>query len=101
MWGGAHAREKVGNLHNVYLNVIDLSGLLPFILLVIFTIIVVKDIRMICKLNLIEKKTQILIVTVFSLVFLQLMFEPVMESVPVMMWCTLYLCGILRRICTK
>lgn len=43
IWGGGYSRTNVGNLHNVYLNVFDLSGIIPFTLLVFFTISILRD----------------------------------------------------------
>ena len=98
LWGGGYSRTNAGNLHNVYLNVFDLSGIIPFILLVLFTIWVIRDYKRIAKNNSVDIPTRLLLLLVLSLSFVQMLLEPTMESVPVFMWCLLMICGMQNKV---
>lgn len=98
LWGGGYSRTNAGNLHNVYLNVFDLSGIIPFTLLVLFTIWVVRDYRRVAKNNSVNISTRLLLLLILSLSFVQMMLEPTMESVPVFMWCLLLICGMQNKV---
>jgi hypothetical protein len=98
MWGGGYSRINSGNLHNVYLNVFDLSGIIPFLLLVLFTICVIRDYKRAVKNNSVDIPTRLLLLLILSLAFIQMMLEPTMESVPVFMWCLLLICGMQNKV---
>lgn len=98
LWGGGYSRTNAGNLHNVYLNVFDLSGIIPFSLLVLFTIWVVRDYKRVAKNNSVTISIRLLLLLVLSLSFVQMMLEPTMESVPVFMWCLLLICGMQNKV---
>ena len=98
LWGGGYSRTNSGNLHNVYLNVFDLSGIIPFSLLVLFTIWVVRDYKRVAKKNSVTISIRLLLLLVLSLSFVQMMLEPTMESVPVFMWCLLLICGMQNKV---
>lgn len=95
IWGGAYIRRNMYNLHNVYLNIIDLSGIIPFIAFIALNICVLKDIIFVNKTRE-AKDFKLLINIYFSLFFLQMLFEPVMESVPIAMVCMMFLAGFLH-----
>lgn len=97
-WGGGFTRIHSGNLHNIYFNVYDLSGIIPFTLLIAFTVMGVKNIKKVCYYDLITDKLKVLIIVVYSLTLLQLLMEPVMESVPTYFWCILYLSGMVDKL---
>lgn len=98
LWGGGYTRSNVGSIHNIYLDVFDLSGIIPFGLLIIFTLIVVGDYRRLRKSASVDDSTALLLLLICSLTFIQLLLEPVMESVPVMIWCLLLICGMQHKV---
>lgn len=98
LWGGGYTRTNAGNIHNVYLNVFDLSGIIPFALLIIFTIKVVKDYKRMRKNKAVNISTALLLLLVLSLSFIQLLLEPTMESVPTFIWCLLLICGMQHKV---
>lgn len=98
LWGGGYTRSNVGSIHNVYLDVFDLSGIIPFGLLIIFTLIVIGDYRRLRKSASVDDSTALLLLLICSLTFIQLLLEPVMESVPVMIWCLLLICGMQHKV---
>lgn len=97
-FGGGYSRQNTGNLHNIYLNVYDLSGIIPFILLVIFTLMLTKRIRKVIKQEKVTNEIKVLLVLLFLLSFAQVLMEPVMESVPVFCWCLLYIAGMVNSL---
>lgn len=96
-WGGGYTRLHSGNLHNIYLNVYDLSGIIPFLLLVVFSVHVMKTVLKILKMTIINKSCKILIVVVYVLIFIQFLMEPVMESVPSCFWSIMYISGMVEK----
>lgn len=98
LWGGGYTRTNVGNIHNVYLNVFDLSGIIPFGLLIIFTIMVIRDYKRMQKNESVDNSTALLLLLIGALTFVQLLLEPVMESVPVMFWCLLLIYGMQHKV---
>lgn len=98
LWGGGYTRSNVGSIHNIYLDVFDLSGIIPFGLLIIFTLIVIGDYRRLRKSASVDDSTALLLLLICSLTFVQLLLEPVMESVPVMIWCLLLICGMQHKV---
>lgn len=98
LWGGGYTRTNAGNLHNIYLNVFDLSGIIPFALLLLFTLQVRKDYKRIRKKRLVTIPVTSLLLLVLSLSFIQMLIEPTMESVPVFMWCILMICGMQHKV---
>lgn len=98
LWGGGYTRTNVGNIHNVYLNVFDLSGIIPFGLLIIFTIMVITDYKRMEKNESVDNSTALLLLLIGTLTFVQLLLEPVMESVPVMIWCLLLIYGMQHKV---
>lgn len=98
LWGGGYTRTNVGNIHNVYLNVFDLSGIIPFGLLIIFTIMVIRDYKRMQKNESVDNSTALLLLLIGTLTFVQLLLEPVMESVPVMIWCLLLIYGMQHKV---
>ena len=97
-WGGGYTRTNVGNIHNVYLNVFDLSGIIPFVLLIMFTLKVIGDYRRMRKNASVNISTALLLLLICLLTFIQLLLEPVMESVPVMIWCLLLIYGMQHKV---
>lgn len=98
VWGGGYSRQHAGNLHNVYLNVFDLSGIIPFLLLVLFTYYTVKNFRRLGQKSSVDSPTRLLLLLVLSLSFIQMLIEPAMESVPVFMWCIFLICGMQKKV---
>lgn len=98
MWGGGYSRTNAGNLHNVFLNVFDLSGIVPFALLILFTIWVKRDYKRVTVNQSVNIPTRLLLLLVLSLSFVQMLLEPTMESVPVFMWCLLLICGMQNKV---
>ena len=96
--GGGYTRVHSGNLHNVYLNVFDLSGIIPFILLILFTLWVIRDYKRMADNKAVNISTRLLFLLVLSLSFIQMMIEPIMESVPVFFWCLLLICGMQNKV---
>ena len=98
LWGGGYTRTNVGNIHNVYLNVFDLSGIIPFGLLIVFSLMVIGDYKRMRTKGSVDDTTALLLLLICSLTFIQLLLEPVMESVPAMFWCLLLIYGMQHKL---
>ena len=98
LMGGGYTRRNSGDLHNIYLNVFDLSGIIPFFLLICFSLNSTLKIRKAFSNKILTDKNRVIMFSVLSLAFIQLLLEPVMESVPVFCWCVLYILGCMERL---
>lgn len=98
LWGGGYTRLHSGNLHNVYLNVFDLSGIVSFSFLVMFTLNVMSKFKKCLSFHFVKFETKMFLFVIFVLNFIQLFMEPVMESVPVMFWCLIMLTGMVEKV---
>lgn len=96
-FGGGYTRINAGNLHNVFLNIYDLGGIIPFCLFLIFTYRRFIHINKLVKYIGLCVFDKMLVVIVFSFIFIQSMLEPIMESVPVLFWSVIYLCGLIDK----
>lgn len=98
LWGGGYTRLNEGMVHNAYLNVFDLSGVIPFLLLIIFSVCVLGDFRRLRRRDSVEVSAQALLMLLLIVTFIQMQFEPTFESVPAYMWCFFMLCGMQRQL---
>lgn len=87
-----------GRLHNLFLNVYDLGGIIPFGFLVLFSVEVARKLKGVLKNSALNAGAKTLLLLLFILVFVQMMLEPVMESVPVFVWCFLYIAGAVHKV---
>lgn len=95
MFGGSYFSKVSGNPHNVWLNIYDSAGIIPFLIFVIYTIISIK--QMIICLKSKRKEISLLVFCVNTSFFLAFATEPVMESVESMLWILAFLQGLLLK----
>lgn len=86
IWGGGHFRDEIGNAHNLWLNTYDIGGIVPFIFLLIYTFSILNTLRKLFYKKGIEQYLKVLVVVVYILCLIQMMLEPILESVPVFFW---------------
>ena len=75
--GGGYFNNLIGECHNVWLDVYDYAGLIPFVLFVILTIDVVVCLFKLLKTNICKE----MVITMVS-IYVAFSFEPVIRSVP-------------------
>lgn len=95
--GGGFTRLYAGNTHNMWLSVYDLGGVIPFSALSLYTLSSVKHLKIFLKQSLVSNDIKVLVITVYFISFLQMLFEPVLESVPVFVWSIIYVTGVIHR----
>lgn len=98
LFGGGYTRRNSGWLHNIFLDTYDLSGIIPLIFLILYTITVIRNTKYILKSNMILNSTKVLIFIVLTLSLIQSLLEPIMESVPVFFWCIIYISGLISNL---
>lgn len=96
--GGGYTRLQSGRLHNLFLNVYDLGGIIPFSFLMTFSIKVIRRLNKTLKGTVLDANSKTLVLLLYILVFVQMMLEPVMESVPIFVWCFLYIVGAVFKV---
>lgn len=96
--GGGYTRLHSGRLHNLFLNVYDMGGIIPLSFLMIFFVKAVRKLNMTIKRPVLDAGVKTLVFLLYILVFVQMMLEPVMESVPIFVWCFLYVAGVMHSV---
>lgn len=87
LWGGQLISEELGvQIHDLWMDTYDYSGIVPFILLTIYTILVIIDLYKIMK-NTIHNKT--LFITFLLCVLIQMLLEPIMSGSSIFLICTI------------
>lgn len=95
LMGGGFTRLHSGNTHNLWLNVYDLSGIVPFTALILYTVSNIKQLGKFIKNKMVGNDTKVLIVSIYIACMLQMVFEPILESVPVFFWSFIYMNGVI------
>ena len=73
--------EEFGYAHNLWFDVLRVSGIIPFVLLVIFSISSIFNIKKTIKLNSSDFRFNVLILVYFIAFFLLFMVEPIFDGV--------------------
>ena len=68
--------------HNMFLDILNATGFLPFITIIVYYIFNVINMFKILKSNQYKNKFKILLVSIYFSVLLNFMFEPIMEGIP-------------------
>jgi hypothetical protein len=90
-FGGLNFRSSMGYLHNLWLDVYDMSGIFPFLILVLYFVHIIKKLFYILKYKDIEKDFKVLTFGVYFAFFLHSMVEPIIEGAP---WLFILFCFI-------
>ena len=78
-FGGYAIRSQVGQLHNLWLDLYDMVGFLPFLFIVLFTISNIRNLFKIVKNKYVTHDLKNALVGWFLCLLLQFNFEPVLE----------------------
>lgn len=91
-FGGLNMRHLQSNYgHNIFLDVYDMSGIFPFIILVLFFVSAIYSLIRLIRNRNVGPNIKILLIGVFLALFLQFMIEPILDGVP---WLFLLFCII-------
>ncbi len=93
-WGGKHALEVVGNeAHNLWQQIYDFYGIFAAMILVIVTIFILVKLVQLFMIKY-KKPIEYTLVSVYLIVFTQLLLEPVAAGYPILFWTLLLIHGI-------
>ncbi|MFL2060975.1 hypothetical protein [Marinilactibacillus psychrotolerans] len=79
LFGGYNAREAVGELHNLWLDMLDAVGIIPFSFLLIVTFQIINNLRKLLKTNNISNQFVSFMHMWYFFAFIQLFIEPVLN----------------------
>lgn len=94
--GGGYFNNLIGECHNVWLDVYDYAGLIPFVLFVILSVDVIWSALKLLKAN----RCKEIIVLVASM-FVAFLFEPVIRSVPNLFILYFFAVGLIRYLSSQ
>jgi hypothetical protein len=99
-WGGFNIISN-GYLHNLYFDVLNATGIFPFLFLLLFSIKIYFDLFLILKNKKVLKSVKILLFSIFGSLFLVFNLEPVLYGVPYLFSIFALFSAVLRTISTK
>lgn len=96
-FGGNHMDVAgLSSAHNVWLNIADTAGLLPFILIVAYTVCTVWNLVKLVRMQNVSQEIKYLLVSAYISLFLYYMVEPALDA-NVMYWCVwMLVCGLIK-----
>lgn len=81
LWGGKEISDIIGiQIHDLWMDTFDYAGIIPFVLLVVHTIIFISIFIKIMKNNSINKEYKLFISVLFLAITIQLLLEPIMTG---------------------
>ncbi|KWX87462.1 hypothetical protein AMQ83_12970 [Paenibacillus riograndensis] len=83
--------------HNLWLDVLYSTGIIPFFLLAIFTMLCIKNVVYISKRRNVNKLFIFVIISVYAGYLLNFMVEPILEGVPYMFLSFCLLNGMIKK----
>lgn len=81
LWGGKEISDIIGiQIHDLWMDTFDYAGIIPFVLLVVHTIIFISIFIKIMKNNSINKEYKLFISVLYLAITIQLLLEPIMTG---------------------
>ena len=88
--------EKYEYAHNLWLDMGRLTGIIPFFLMIIFSIMSFMNFARVFLYVKLKPPTKYLIFSVYTVIFLNMFTEPIMEGLPFLCWIYTLLSGMLK-----
>lgn len=90
MWNYPFGGRKIWNIahqyaHELYLDIYDIGGIVPYILIIIFVVQSVLNCFKFAKSKILEQETQILLIGFVTCINLQFFIEPVLSGAPILL----------------
>lgn len=102
LWGGQQISSILQiQVHDLWMDTFDFAGIITLILLIIYTVIVIKNIYGVIVNKKISKDFRLLIFNLFICILMQMLLEPVMTGSPIFLLCTIILATTLERVKTN
>lgn len=93
-FGGKNMRTVVGYSHFLWLDIYDVAGIVPCVLIILFNTKTLINVYRITKLYMASKNFSILIISMLSAFALQFTSEPIIEGVPWLLVLYCLICGM-------
>lgn len=88
LWGGRKVSDSTGLLiHDFYGDIYDFAGVIPFVLIIIYSVLIATNLIKIFRKNGIDKKYLLLIANIFLCSILLLLVEPAISSTSIVILC--------------
>lgn len=98
-FGGSHARSLVGGAnHELWLDVYDKAGVIPYVFLVVYTFISIHRVLQLFKENSIHPGFRVMIGSLFAIMLAQFFVEPIMDGSPILLFFYCLIDGMLAKI---
>ncbi|MCK2156177.1 hypothetical protein [Exiguobacterium sp. 17-1] len=97
-FGGKEMILSLAYAHNMWLDIYHVAGFVPFILLIILNIMIVKNVIFIYKSSKINTQIKILAITTLMSLSLNFMVEPIMEGIPFLFSIFMLINGMNKKI---
>lgn len=98
-WGGKFMEEVVGSSHELWLDVYDTAGILPYVLIIIFTFQSIKTVWRIVRERKIESSYRVGLAVYIFVILAQFFVEPILTGSPLLFCSYLMIDAALTRFC--
>lgn len=99
LWGGRQITSILGwQVHELWMDVFDFAGVIPYLMMIVLTILFVINYVKIMKAQSIDKKHKTLLLSVFVCIMIQMCLEPVMTGESIFLIVTVLIGSLLERL---
>mgnify|MGYP004661244039 CR=1 FL=1 len=99
LWGGKLMEEAVGSSHELWLDVYDTAGIIPYVLIIIFTFQSIKTVWRIVRERKIEVSYRVGLAVYIFVILAQFFVEPILTGSPMLFCSYLMIDAALTRFC--
>lgn len=88
IWGGNVLSQDlgIGNAHELWLDILDDAGIIPYFFIVLYTICSTKRFVKICKNSAVSAKEKVLFSSLYVIIILQFFVEPILRGSPILLY---------------
>lgn len=98
LWGGYYFKNSIGAMHNLWMDTYDSVGIIPFVILILYTISIIINLLNLYKNKQIIKESKIMLLGVYIVFMILFMTEPILESGPLMFAFFIFINGFVSGI---
>ena len=99
LWGGRLMEEAVGSSHELWLDIYDTAGIVPYVLIIIFTFQSVKTVWRIAREKKIAVSYRVGLIVYIVVILAQFFVEPILAGAPMLFCSYLMIDAALTRFC--
>ena len=98
-WGGSKIHNFINNYaHDLWLDVYDVAGIITFIVMIVYTIVIFTNIVKLLLNKSLNMKFRLLLLSLFICIFVQFCIEPILEACRAYMFAVCMIFGSLERL---